>query len=199
MKRLHRPDLFGWSVFDEKRNIDFHGLLWVRSGGNVLVDPLPMSAHDAAHLQTLGGATHVVVTNSDHTRGALELSRLLGATLCGPRAERDAFPWPCERWLGEGDEVVPGLRVHEMHGGKTPGELLLVLDGSTVISGDLIRGHAGGRLNLLPDSKLADRDAAFASLKAVLDAHPGIDAVLVGDGWPVFRGGEEALRDLLAA
>ena len=90
MKRLHRPDLFGWSVFDEKRNIDFHGLLWVRSGGNVLVDPLPMSAHDAAHLQTLGGATHVVVTNSDHTRGALELSRLLGATLCGPRAERDA-------------------------------------------------------------------------------------------------------------
>jgi hypothetical protein len=33
----------------------------------------------------------------------------------------------------------------------------------------------------------------------VLDAHPGIDAVLVGDGWPVFRGGKEALRDLLAA
>ena len=74
-----------------------------------------------------------------------------------------------------------------------------MLDGSTVISGDLIRGHAGGRLNLLPDSKLADRDAAFASLKAVLDAHPGIDAVLVGDGWPMFRGGGEALRDLLAA
>ncbi len=94
---------------------------------------------------------------------------------------------------------MPGLRVHEMHGSKTPGELLLVLDDSTVISGDLIRGHVGGQLNLLPDAKLKDRDAAYASVKAVLDAHPGIDAVLVGDGWPVFRGGAEALRDLLAA
>ena len=76
MKRLHRPDLFGWSVFDEKRDIDFHGLLWVRDGGNVLVDPLPMSAHDAAHLQRLGGATQVVaVAAADKlgTAGAFEV------------------------------------------------------------------------------------------------------------------------------
>jgi len=106
MKRLHRPDLFGWSVFDEKRNIDFHGLLWVRSGGNVLVDPLPMSAHDAAHLQTLGGATHVVVTNSDHTRGPHSVAPS-GTPFRGPanagsaRATRSCPACACTRCTAE--------------------------------------------------------------------------------------------------
>ena len=54
MKQLHRPDLFNWSVFNEDRNIDFHGLCWVRPEGNVVIDPLPMSDHDRQHLQSLG-------------------------------------------------------------------------------------------------------------------------------------------------
>ena len=36
MKRLHRPHLFGWSVFNEDRNIDFHSTVWVRPEGNVV-------------------------------------------------------------------------------------------------------------------------------------------------------------------
>ena len=27
MKLLHRDDLYGWSVFDEERNIDFNSVL----------------------------------------------------------------------------------------------------------------------------------------------------------------------------
>jgi hypothetical protein len=199
MKRLHRPDLYGWSRFDEARNIDFHSVLWVRREGNVLVDPLPLSPHDRAHLDALGGAALIVVTNSDHTRDARALAESLGAVLCGPVAERDSFPFACERWLGEGDEVVPGLRIHEMRGSKTPGELALVLDGTTLITGDLVRGHVGGCLNLLPDAKLASRDEALESIERIVDRHPAIDAVLVGDGWPLFRDGANALRSLLAA
>jgi hypothetical protein len=199
MKRLHRPDLYGWSRFDEARNIDFHSVLWVRAAGNVLVDPLPQSPHDRAHLEALGGAALIVVTNSDHTRDARTLADSLGASLCGPAAERDRFPFACERWLGEGDEVVPGLHVHEMRGSKTPGELALVLEGTTLIAGDLVRGHVDGCLNLLPDAKLANRDEALESIARLVDRHPGIDAVLVGDGWPLFRGGADALRSLLAA
>ena len=74
MKRLHRDDLFGWSIFDESRNIDFHGIAWVRGGGNVIVDPVPMSAHDEAHLRELGGAATIVITNSDHVRAAAALA-----------------------------------------------------------------------------------------------------------------------------
>src|SRR5207344_646386 len=50
MKSLHRADLFGWSRFDEKRNVDFCSVAWIRPVGNVLIDPLPMTEHDRAHL-----------------------------------------------------------------------------------------------------------------------------------------------------
>ena len=198
MKRLHRDDLFGWSVFDESRNIDFHGLAWVRSGGNVVIDPVPMSAHDEAHLRELGGAATIVVTNSDHTRDAVGLAGKFGAKLLGPRGERDGFPIRCDGWLGQDDTVVPGLVVHEVAGSKTPGELALVLEGTTLITGDLVRAHEGGRLCLLPDAKLGDSDAARASARR-LAALPGIEAVIVGDGWPVFRHGAEALHELVAS
>ena len=72
MKALHRPDLFAWTRFDEARDIDFHGYAWIRADGNVLVDPLPMSAHDLAHLERLGGVSTIVVTNSDHVRATLK-------------------------------------------------------------------------------------------------------------------------------
>src|ERR1700755_799933 len=127
MKLLHRPDLVSWAVFDTRRNIDFHGLAWVRPGGNVLIDPLPMSEHDQAHLTTLGGAKHIVITNSDHTRAAPALAERFGADLCGPAAERESFPFPCARWLRDEDQVVPGLLVRELRGSKTPGGLALVV------------------------------------------------------------------------
>src|SRR5262249_21126113 len=153
--------------FDESRNIDFNSVAWVRPGGNVLIDPLPMSEHDRAHLQSLGGAALIVVTNSDHTRGAQALAQQFGAALCGPQAEREGFPLPCTRGPGDGDEPVPGLRVLEMQGSKTPGELALVLEKSTLITGDLVRAHVAGSLNLLPDAKLADRARAVASVRRI--------------------------------
>lgn len=196
MKRLHRDDLFGWSVFDESRNIDFHGLAWIRDGGNVLIDPVPMSAHDEAHLRELGGAATIVVTNSDHTRDAVALAEKFGAKILGPQGEQDGFPIRCDGWLGQDDTVVPGLTAHVVEGSKTPGELALILEGTTLVTGDLIRAHEGGRLRLLPDAKVADLAAARASARR-LAALPGIEAVLVGDGWPVFRHGAEALRELV--
>jgi len=65
---MNRDDLFSWSVFAEKLNVDFSGFAWIRKEGNVLIDPVAMSEHDAAHLASLGGAAWIVVTNSDHIR-----------------------------------------------------------------------------------------------------------------------------------
>ncbi len=196
MKRLHRPDLFTWSSFDEGRDIDFNSVAWIRPGGNVLIDPLPLSDHDRAHLQRLGGATLVIVTNGDHTRAAEAIAKEFGAGLQGPRAERESIALACERWLGDGDEPVPGLRVFELHGSKTPGELALVLEGTTLITGDLIRAHAATTLHLLPEAKLTDRAQAIASIKRIADTCPQISTVLVGDGWPLFHGGAQALAAL---
>lgn len=198
MKRLHRPDLYGWSQFDPARNLDFHSVVWVRPDGNVVVDPLELSKHDAAHLTDLGGAAWIVITNSDHVRAAAALAARTGAHLAGPQAERASFPIECDRWLADGDELVPGLRVLELHGSKTPGELALLLEKTTLITGDLIRAHQGGRLCLLPDAKLGDRGKARVAVER-LAALGTVDAVLPGDGWPVFRHGAEALREILSS
>jgi glyoxylase-like metal-dependent hydrolase (beta-lactamase superfamily II) len=196
MKALHRSDLFGWSRFDEPRDLDFNSLVWVRPGGNVVIDPLPLSAHDEAHLKKLGGAAWIVITNSEHVRDAARLREVLGAKIAGPIAERSAFPLPCDAWLANAEHVVPGMRVVELQGSKTPGELALLLEETTLITGDLIRGQRGGSLNLLPDPKLKDKAAALASVKKLAEEHPRIEAVLVGDGWPVFRDGRARLMEL---
>lgn len=195
MKKLHRDDLYGWSSFNPERNIDFHGTAWIREGGNVLVDPVPPSEHDLAHLDELGGVAWVVVTTSDHLRATPEVVRRFGARVAGPRAERADFALRCDRWLGDGEELVDGLESLELEGSKTPGELALRLDGDTLITGDLVRAHRGGELTHLPEAKLADRARAFASIHR-LAGLSGIRAVLVGDGWPVFRDGDARLAEL---
>lgn len=198
MKQLHRQDLRGWSSFDESRDIDFNGVLWLRPGGNVLIDPMPMCEHDLAQLQQLGGAATIVVTNSDHVRDTVALAERFSAEVVGPAGEADNFPIACGRTVGDGETIVEGLRALAMEGSKTPGELALLLQDSTLITGDLVRGQRGGELNMLPDAKLADRSAAVASVRR-LQAWPGIEAVLVGDGWPIFHDGSAALRRLVAS
>ena len=197
MKTLHRPDLFGWSRFDEARNLDFHGTFWARPGGNVAFDPVPMSEHDVAHAQKLGGIAWLVLTNAEHVRDAEAIAVRFGAKIAAPSAERDLLRVPVERWLAEGDELVPGLKTIALDGSKTPGELAFLLEDTTLICGDLVRAHQGGRLTMLPAAKLKARATAIASVRR-LAALPRVEAVLVGDGWPVFRDGRARLAELLA-
>ncbi len=198
MKATHRPDIFTFSIFDTGRNLDFNGWFLVRRGGNVLVDPVPMSEHDRRHATALGGVAWIVVTNSDHVRDSVALAEAFGARVAGPAAEQDGFPLACDRWLAAGDTAFDGIEVLSFTGSKTPGELALVVDGDTVVTGDLVRAHRGGSLDLLPDAKLRDRHAALAGVRALAE-RPEIQAVLVGDGWPVFRDGHARLGELVAA
>jgi hypothetical protein len=198
MKQLHRPDLFGWSVYDVGQRVDFNGLLWTRRDGNVVVDPVALADPDWEHLLELGGAAWVVLTNSAHVRAAREVVARTGARLLGPAGERDAFPIPCERWLADGDEPFGGLAVRELHGSKTAGELALVLEESTAVFGDLVRAHQAGALMLLRREKLRDAAQAVDSVRRVRALHPRIEHVLVGDGWCAFRNGGVLLDELLA-
>jgi hypothetical protein len=84
-----------------------------------------------------------------------------------------------------------------MAGSKTPGELALLLESTTLITGDLIRSHAGGKLDILPLGKLKDTAAAIDSVQKLAQLD-GIIAVLTGDGWPVFNDGTTRLRELVA-
>ncbi|MEE8058947.1 MAG: hypothetical protein V3T17_14095 [Pseudomonadales bacterium] len=198
MKSLHKNNLYCWSQFDEDRNIDFHSYLWVRDKGNIVFDPLPLTSHDKKHLNSLGKLSHIIISNSDHVRNAKELASETGAQLWGPAAEKDNFPIECSRWLDESIGLIEGLDVYCLTGSKTEGELAFVVEGDTLITGDLIRAHSGGKLCILPVSKLQDLDKAIDSVKklAVIE---GIKAILPGDGWPVFREGVVVMSELVAS
>lgn len=196
MKSLHRPDLYSWSCFNPARNIDFNGFAWIRPEGNILIDPVALSNHDWNHLKSLGGLVWIVLTNSDHLRSAKEIANQTEAKIAGPAGEKDYFPILCDRWLNDGEELVPGLKVVELQGSKTPGELALLLEETTLITGDLVRSHFAGSLTILPDEKLMNRDQAVASVKRLASLEK-VETVLVGDGWSVFRDGRMRLQELV--
>lgn len=196
MKSLHRDDLFGWSAFDPERDVDFNGTVWVREAGNIVIDPMPLSDHDTMHLKALGDIAWVVMTNSDHIRSGPEIAAWSGARLAAPAAERESWPFACDQWLDDGDALVPGLTAFALHGSKTAGELALLIEGHTLITGDLVRAHRGGSLMLLPDAKLSDPVQARASVRRLSEITT-IEAVIVGDGWHVFRDGATRLQELV--
>ena len=195
MKQLHRSDLFNWSEFNEERNIDFNGTLWLSPAGNVLIDPVTLTEHDINHLESLGGAAHVIITNSDHVRDAAKILLITGAKCWGPAAEKENFPISCDGWLSEEEQPIKGIEVFCLNGSKTPGELALLIDNKTLVTGDLIRSHEGGHLRILPEEKLQNRELALKSIKRMASI-TNIQAVIPGDGWPVFNYGHEALLTL---
>ena len=195
MKQLHRSDLFNWSEFNEERNIDFNGTLWLSPAGNVLIDPVTFTEHDINHLESLGGAAHVIITNSDHVRDAAKILLITGAKCWGPAAEKEDFPISCDGWLSEEEQPIKGIEVFCLNGSKTPGELALLIDKKTLVTGDLIRSHEGGHLRMLPEAKLQNRELALKSIKRMASI-TNIQAVIPGDGWPVFNYGHEALLTL---
>jgi len=195
VKQLHRSDLFNWSEFNEERNIDFNGTLWLCSAGNVLIDPVKLTEHDINHLESLGGAAHVIITNSDHVRDAAKILLITGAKCWGPAAEKEDFPISCDGWLSEEEQPIKGIEVFCLNGSKTPGELALLIDNKTLVTGDLIRSHEGGHLRMLPEAKLQNRELALKSIKRMASI-TNIQAVIPGDGWPVFNYGHEALLTL---
>ncbi|MBD2454818.1 MBL fold metallo-hydrolase [Nostoc sp. FACHB-87] len=197
MKSLHRPDLYGWSTFNPARNIDFNGIAWIRPDGNILIDPVALSNHDWNHLESLGGVDWIILTNSEHVRSAKEIAVQTYAKIAAPSAEKEVFPIACDRWLSDGDEFVPGLKIIELQGSKTPGELALLLEETTLITGDLIRAHTAGSLTTLAKEKLLDPVAAIASIRRLAQLSK-VETVLVGDGWSVFRDGHLRLKELAA-
>ncbi|MGY8869607.1 MAG: hypothetical protein ACKVJE_04115 [Pseudomonadales bacterium] len=198
MKTLHKNNFYCWSVFDEDRNIDFHSYVWVRPQGNIVFDPLPQTEHDKQHLLSMGEVSHILISNSDHVRDAQALAAKTGAQICGPEAEKGNFPIECDQWLSADSKLLDGLDVYSVSGSKTEGELAFVVEGDTLITGDLVRAHSGGKLCILPDGKLQDKGHAVSSIKQ-LAAIRGITAVLPGDGWPIFREGDAALAELVAS
>ena len=118
---------------------------WVREQGNILIDPVPMSAGDAAQLDALGGAALIVLTNRDHERDAVAFKERTGAQIVAHEADAPLFALAVDRTVADGEEIVPDLRVLHLAHGKSPGEIaLLWRGGSVAFIGDLCLGPSRG-------------------------------------------------------
>lgn len=191
-----RENLYCWSEFSEAHQVDFNGFLLYLMEGNILVDPLLFSPEDEKDLRDLGPVASIIVTNSDHLRAAEQLSKELGVPVYAPAGEEGAFPCRVVRWLKDGDFVAPELQIFALEGSKTDGELAILFEEKTLITGDLIRSNEKGTLTLLADEKLKDKAKAVASVKR-LAALPKLEALAVGDGGPVFEDAKARLSELL--
>ncbi len=199
MKRLLVENFFSWSVFSEARQIDFNGHLWVREEGNVVIDPVAISDADLTQLEELGGASLIVVTNRDHARMTERFREETGAQVVAHKEDAGSFPFPVDRGVAEGEEIVPGMEVVHLRYGKSPGEFALVWPslGAAFVS-DLVWGGPAGAFSFLPDDKLADPPRAALELRKLL-AYPQVTTILVGDGHSIFGNAREKLLECLAA
>jgi uncharacterized cupin superfamily protein len=189
--------LYSWSVFDEEKQFDFNGHLWVRAEGNVLIDPVPMGTADRAQLDALGGAKVIVLTNRDHDRAALGFREQTGAQLIAHEADAPLFDFPIDRTVTDGEEIVPDLRVLHLEHGKSPGEIALVWRGGAVaFIGDFVWGAPAGALSFGAPPRVSDPVQALLQLRKLL-AIRTLDALLLGDGHSLYAGAREALLKLL--
>ncbi|MBI2503284.1 MAG: hypothetical protein HYW07_08630 [Candidatus Latescibacteria bacterium] len=196
MKKILFDDLYLWSVFNETRQLDFNGHLWVRPEGNVLVDPVAMIPSDLEQLEQLGGAAWIVLTNTDHERQAAFFRQRTGAKILVHALDAGSLAVPVERSFADGEEIVPGLVALHLRHGKSPGEVALYWpQKKLVLSGDLVVGAPVGRISLLMDEKLQDPPRAALEVRKLLAldfAH-----LLVGDGHAVLHQGRERLLECL--
>lgn len=199
MKRVMFDDLYSWSVFNEEKQFDFNGYLWVREAGNILIDPVPMSASDLEQLDKLGGAALIVLTNRDHERDAVAFRERTGAQIVAHEADAPLFELAVDRTVAEGEEIVPDLGVLHLAHGKSPGEIVLIWRGGTAaFIGDYVWGHPVGSLVLGAEPAVVDPAQAALQLRKLL-ALPKLDALLLGDGHSILSGARDALLAMLEA
>ena len=196
MKQTVFEDIYTWSVFSPERQIDFNGHLWIRPEGNVLFDPVAMSAGDLEQFDAMGGAAWNVLTNRDHERQADLFRQRSGARIVLHADDAPQLQCEPDRQLADDEEIVPGLQAIRLRHGKSPGELALYWrDKKLVLVGDLVVGAPLGRFTLLMDEKLADPVAAALELRRLLALD--FDAVLVGDGHSIVRDARRQLVECL--
>jgi uncharacterized cupin superfamily protein len=182
MQKTCVDGLFIWSAWQPGPSVFFNSCFVEAEGGNLIVDPLPLSDVDAAQIDEHGGAAWIVVTNRDHERDAKNVAARFGAKIAASEADAPLLGIPVDRTLKDGDELCGG-RVLTFDGLKTAGEIALHFGAKmTAVVGDALWGDVAGKLRLGP--KLADAGRAALSLRRLAAARP--EHLLIGDGQCIF-------------
>ena len=195
--RLEIPGGWMWSAWQPDRGMAFNSYLFERDGGAVAIDPLPLEERELDDLAARVGPVHtIVLTNRDHARAAGVLRERFGSRILAHAPEASLFELPIDATFEDREEIFPGAFALAIPCGKTPGETAIVLPAArAAIVGDAIIGAPAGSLSLLPDEKLADPSGLVLALRRLWARD--LEALLLGDGQPLFTGADAALGRLL--
>lgn len=193
------PGIHQWSWFSPEKGYDFNGHLIVSRNERVLIDPPPMSQQDATWLDRQEPITAIVLTNRDHVREADAYRKRFKTIVLAPEADAPLMEIKADRTFRDGDHLPGGLEAIHIPDGKSPGESALFLDrgNGILFLGDALIGKPPGRLSLMPPEKYKDPAKAREGIRVVLAMK--FDAILVGDGASILRGGQRAIAEFLGS
>jgi glyoxylase-like metal-dependent hydrolase (beta-lactamase superfamily II) len=192
------PDVFTWSWPSPRHGYDFNGYLLRVAPGNVCIDPPEMPDDVLAELARQGVAL-TVLTNRNHVRACEKVRLKTQAPVFihpadAPEAER--LGAMIDEYLEVGQSIGP-LIVHPAVG-KSPGEVCVYWpERKALFIGDACIGNPPGACALLPDKVMEDPIAVRRSLRRIA-SELDFDALLLGDGAPILKGGRRALQALVA-
>jgi uncharacterized cupin superfamily protein len=161
--------------------MSFNSYLFRSGDGLVAVDPLEADGEVLEWMASLGGVHTIVITNRDHQRAAPSLASRFRCRIVD--AAKD------------GEEVFPGAFAVPVPFGKSPEFAVHLRAYHAAIIGDALIGSPAGSLSLLPDEKLEDPQRFVFALRRIWGLQ--LEALLLGDGQPLFSGADALLGALL--
>jgi glyoxylase-like metal-dependent hydrolase (beta-lactamase superfamily II) len=192
------PGVLSWSRFSEPHGYDFNGTLVLNAEGNLCIDPVDPTETVLDRL-VVGGVAQILITNRNHTRAANRVRERTGARVAIHPADA---AYARDQGIAIGAELEVGERAGPFTvvgvPGKSPGEIALHDPARRMlVVGDAVIGDPPGRLSLLRERVMDDPARLRASVRSLLELD--FDALMVGDGVPIRKGGRERLRELVAS
>ena len=180
--------------------------------GLVLIDPFNLSSEKTRQLEAIGTPGHVLITNLNHDRDALDYRRRYGAKIWGHRDLANYFKFKFDFVFDDGD-TVPGDLKAILLPGTFRGETVFLdsREGGSLIAGDAIfnvdleefglAGTAMGAigwpdgLSTMPRFLMRDEARAIKSYEQLLEWD--FARIFMTHGKPVLADAKPPLRTAL--
>lgn len=200
MKEI-QPGLWHWTAEHPKIHIEVGSYLVEESG--TLLDPMVPPDVGLDWFEGERAPRAIVLTNRHHDREAAEFCGRFGLEpILVPETGLHEFEGKNlqARSYAPGEEIVPGIVVHEV-GGICPDDMALEIRsaGALALADGLV--HYEDDISFVPDNFMDDppetKRALAQSFERLLSVD--FDTLLFAHGAPIVGGGKQALRDFLAS
>ena len=192
-------NIYTWSVFSKEKQLNFNGWYIVNhqaSYGNVVIDPPRPQEKDLHQMQKLGGVQHIIITNQNHLRWSIELSKRFNSKISINHADSAIVNLINDYNFNNGSLLAGFLQAIEIPNNKSPGETALFWKERKILFvGDAMIGDPPGALRLLPEPMYADIVLAMEGLKVLQNLD--FDTLLVGDGENILTKAKLAVDQFL--